>query len=56
MMSTINDIVLIEPRSGVSAQEIAEFLREKFQQPETIDNGNNPLVNASIKVLEDHHR
>ena len=55
-MTAANDIVVIQPRTGVSAQEIAEFLREKYQQAGTWDDGNNPLVNASIRVLEDHSR
>lgn len=55
-MTVTNDIVLIQPRIGVTAQEIAEFLRESFQKPGMADFGENPLVNASIRVLEDHDR
>ena len=44
-------VVVITPRLGVSAEEIAVFLRERFQQPCTVDDGGNPLVNAHVEVV-----
>lgn len=42
--------VVIVPRVGVSASEVRKFLERTFQQPGTVDDGNNPLVNADLFV------
>lgn len=49
----MSDLVIIEPRHGVTAQEVAHFLSVEFQQPGQSDG--NPLINANIRVLEDPH-
>lgn len=53
-MTEMHDVVMIQPRIGITALEIAEFLRDEFQQPGQADG--NPLINATIRVLEDHNR
>lgn len=44
--------VIIYPRDGITAKEIADFLIERFQQPGMHDDGSNPLVNATILLAE----
>lgn len=50
----MREVIVIEPRRGVSAREIDDFLREQFQQPGQCDG--NPLINASIGILRQGDR
>lgn len=57
-------LVIIRPRVGVTAEEVAHWLEHNFQKPDQFDAGprapgkdrkiygGNPLVNASVKVVE----
>lgn len=44
-----HEIVVIEPRRGITADEVLDFLREQFQQAGQCDG--NPLINAAIGIL-----
>lgn len=59
----MSEVLIIRPRTNVSAQDLAIWLEVNFQQVPEIDEGprsnrarvitgGNPLVNAAIKVVD----